>query len=997
MYNIDDNRPHVEVFINNNKIVGLLDSGANCTILGKGSLALIKELKLVKYSHTNFIKTADGTLHSANISVDIPITFNNKTIVMSVLAVPTLSKKLILGMDFWTSFKIKPIICNEINCDTDINQRKLNSYQSNVLKSTISKFKSFSGEGLLPRTHVLNHEIDTGLAKPVKQRYYPVSPYIQKEMYAELDRMIGLGVVEKSNSSWSNPIVGVRKSNGKLRLCLDSRVLNSVTKTLAFPLPYISRILGQLKGTKFLSKLDLSDAFWQIPLAEKDREKTAFTIPGRGLYQFVVMPFGLHGAPQTQSRLMDQVLGYDLEPRVFVYLDDIVIATDTYEDHIRCLEEVGKRLKDANLAINLAKSKFCQLKIQYLGYIIDENGINTDPDKVSAIVDYPRPRNVTETRRLMGMIGWYRKFIPNFSSISAPITDLLKKTTKTYKWTLEADNAFNLLKTALVTAPVLCTPDFDKPFVIQTDASAVGVGAMLTQGESNEKIIACMSQKLSSAQSKYTAMELECLAVLLAIEKFRPYIEGVKFTVITDNASLLWLKNLKDPSGRLARWALRLQQYEYTLIHRKGKFNVVADALSRSVELIDLEEDLFSGDEWYEGLMKRVLEFPKNYPAFRVENDLIFKCSKNHKGGEFKWKLVIPTHRRIPLIKNCHDTLISGHGGVNKTIQRIKTRFFWPGMNKTIKDYVRRCEVCQTCKHSTQTLRHEIGEPKQPQLPWEMLSIDFIGPLPRSKKGNTMLLVVLDVFSKYVLLHPMRSATAEGLVRYLEENVFMVYGVPNVIVSDNGPQLTANKYKAFLDEYKVKPWYTCYYLPQANPVERANQSIKTAIRMFIQDSRHVEWDKNLPQIGCALRSSVHSATHFTPYYANFGKEMVTSGGLHKLDDQLSSFDTKKPDRLFNLNKIRTEISENLLKAYETYAKRYNLRSRIITFTPGEIVLRANFNLSDAIKGYTSGLGAKYIKAKIKEKLGTSSYLLTDMSGKDIGKYSVKHLRKFISN
>lgn len=259
--------------------MGLLDSGANCTILGKGSLALIKELGLDKYNSTNFIRTADGTTHAANISVDIPLTFNTKTIVMSVLVVPSLSKELILGMDFWECFKIKPMTCDQIDLDIDINQRKLNPHQTILLNSAVSKFKSFSGEGLLPRTHVLSHEIDTGVAKPVKQRYYPVSPYIQKEMYAELDRMIGLGVVEKSNSSWSNPIVGVRKSSGKLRLCLDSRVLNSVTKTLAFPLPYISRILGQLKGTKFLSKLDLSDAFWQIPLAEKDREKTAFTIP----------------------------------------------------------------------------------------------------------------------------------------------------------------------------------------------------------------------------------------------------------------------------------------------------------------------------------------------------------------------------------------------------------------------------------------------------------------------------------------------------------------------------------------------------------------------------------------------------------------------------------------------------------------------------------------------------------------------------------------------
>lgn len=269
-------------------------------------------------------------------------------------------------------------------------------------------------------------------------------------MDKELERMLALGVIEKSCSSWSNPIFGVRKPNGNLRLCLDSRKLNQVTKTDAFPLPYISRILGRLRGTRYLSSIDLSDAFWQIPLASCDKEKTAFTVPGRGLFHFISLPFGLHGAAQSLCRLMDSVLGYDLEPFVFVYLDDIIIATDTFEEHVKLLKEVGLRLRRANLSISRDKSKFCMRKLNYLGYVINEHGININPDKVSAIVNYPSPTSVRDVRRFMGMITWYSRFIPTFATRASPITDLLKKTKKTFVWTDAAESAFNELKTALI-------------------------------------------------------------------------------------------------------------------------------------------------------------------------------------------------------------------------------------------------------------------------------------------------------------------------------------------------------------------------------------------------------------------------------------------------------------------------------------------------------------------------------------------------------------------
>lgn len=987
-----DNRPHAKISVKHIQIVGLLDSGANCSILGSDSFSLIKQLNLPTKPFDLVLKTADGTKHSSSCIVDLPITFLNKTAILPTLVVPTLTKKLILGMDFWTLFDIKPV-CGLIDMELlPEDHIDLTPLENVLLKEAIATFQSSVPNAPLSCTHLTEHHINTGDSPPIKQRYYPVSPYVQAEMDQELERMLALGVIEKSSSSWSNPLVGVRKPNGKLRLCLDSRKLNAVTKTDAFPLPYISRILGRLKGTKFLSSIDLSDAFWQIPLSVNDKDKTAFTVPGRGLFQFKRLPFGLHGAAQSLCRLMDAVLGYDLEPSVFVYLDDIVIATDTFDEHIRLVKEVARRLKSANLSISLAKSKFCLRQINYLGYIINQGGINVNPDKVSAIVNYPSPRNVRDVRRLLGMATWYSRFIPNFASVSAPITELLKKSRNKFVWTEDAESALNVLKTALVSAPVLATPDFSQPFMIYCDASDVGVGAVLVQGTgTNERAITYMSQKLSGAQTKYTTTEKECLSVILAIEKFRPYIEGVKFTVFTDHASLLWLTNLKDPTGRLARWALRLQQYDFILLHRKGKLNVVPDALSRSVEMVIAE---IVGDQWYEDLKNKIINDPGNMAGYQLVDDTVYKYVRDIGSEERSWKVVVPFALRDNILKKCHDDPTASHGGIKKTIFRIKSGYYWPSMTKEIKAYVKKCELCQTCKPVNFVMRNEMGQPKDPEQPWKMLSVDLVGPLPRSKTGNSFLLVVLDVFSKFVLLKPLKSATAKTVTQFIEEQVFLVFGVPKTLICDNGSQFIAKSFKSFLAEYDVRLWYTASYLPQANPVERVNKSIKSALRTYAH-TIHREWDKYTHHIGCALRTAIHGSINCTPYYANFGQEMVVHGKDHITGERLALINNKDPsDRLILLDKVRSEISANLKRAYDEYSNRYNLRSRKVEFQVGETVLKKNFILSDAAKGVSASLNAIFVKAIVVKKLGNSCYRLKSMAGKDIGVFSVKDLKKF---
>ena len=401
-------------------------------------------------------------------------------------------------------------------------------------------------------------------------------------------------------------MISVKKPNGNVRLCLDARKLNAVTEKDAYPQQQINRILVQLHGTRFLSAIDFSDAFLQVELDEQSRPKTAFSISGKGYFAYSRMPFGLCNSGATLCRLVDQVLGCDLEPHVFVYLDDIIVATDTFEKHLNILKIISERLTKANLSISLDKSRFCMQELNYLGYIIGQDGIRPNPEKTASIHSYPKPKNMKDVRRLLGMAGWYRRFIPNFSTITAPLTELIKKGKK-FEWSDRAENALEDVKKALVSEPVLANPDYEQPFTIQTDASDLGMGGVLVQGEGKgcEKVIAYMSSKFSSAQRKYTTTERECLAVITAIEKFRQYIEGTKFKVVTDHASLLWLKNLKDPSGRLCRWALRLQPYDFEFIHRRGTQMAVADALSRAIESIDIAQFPNAKDSWYSSMINK--------------------------------------------------------------------------------------------------------------------------------------------------------------------------------------------------------------------------------------------------------------------------------------------------------------------------------------------------------------------------------------------------------
>lgn len=792
-----DRRFYAKIQFLNFTELGLLDTGANISCIGS-SLATEDFTQMAGFHPSkSSVRTADGNFKRITGSINVDVNFRNQTKRLKFLIIPSITQRLILGIDFIQAFRlaadifesaiisdsnvgletkslatILAIDCSSGNNESE-NQYPLNPIERQQLQVIINLFPNFAKQKL-GRTALISHDIDVGSSKPIKQRHYPVSPAVEQLMYEEIDRMLALGVIEPSTSPWSSPMRLVVKP-GKVRLCLDARKLNNVTKKDAYPLPSIEGIFVRLPKANIISKLDLKDAYWQVGLSDEAKPLTAFTVPGRPLYQFVVMPFGLCNAPQTMCRLMDSLIPPDLRNSVFGYLDDLIIVSEDFPSHISVLVRIAEEFKKANLTLNIEKIYFCVTQVKYLGYIIGNGGIKTDPDKIEAITKWPVPKTIKQVRGFLGLAGWYRRFIDNFSSITFPISETLSSKRK-FQWTPEANEAFNVVKIRLTTAPVLANPDFSKKFFLHCDASDYGIGAVLVQLDENgqERPIAYMSRKLNTAQRNYSVTERECLAAVEAVKRFRCYLEMQDFEIVTDHASLLWLMKQPDLSGRLARWVLKLQTFKFNISHRKGKDHVVPDALSRvnsdeiaSIELNEPEIDLNSAcfdDTDYQALRSKIQANQNKYPDLKIIDKFVYIRTDFYRGGEEQenstWKLWIPNNLRQSVISRFHNPAIVAHGGMYKTLDIIRRHFYWPGMVVDVRNYIRDCEICKSTKHPNVNLKPEMGKEVITTRPFQRLFIDLIGPYPRSRNGNIGLLIVLDHLTKFHWVCPLRKLTS---------------------------------------------------------------------------------------------------------------------------------------------------------------------------------------------------------------------------------------------
>ena len=436
------------------------------------------------------------------------------------------------------------------------------------------------GPNDLGSTELVKHHIETGQAQPIRGPVYPVPLAKRKEIDSMIEQMLQQGIIEESSSPWRSPVVLIKKADNSWRFCVDYRALNAVTVKDAYMLPRTDLTLESLSGSAWYTTLDMTSGYWQVALDEESKPKTAFSA-GTELYQFVRMPFGLCGAPATFERLVENVLKGMTAEYVKVFLDDVLVHSGEFDRHLEHLDRVFTRIREAGFKLSPKKCKLFRRSTQFLGHIISEDGIATSPDKISAITQWPVPRNLKQLRGFLGFCGYYRRFIPQFSEIASPLHELTQKGRK-YHWSARCQEAFETLKEKLTESPVLGYPREAGEFVLDTDASGEGLGAVLHQvQEGKEVVISYFSRALSPSERRYCVTKRELLAVVAALKHFHHYLFGQSFVIRTDHGSLKWLMNFRNPEGMIARWIQRLQEYEFRIEYRPGRLHSNADALSR--------------------------------------------------------------------------------------------------------------------------------------------------------------------------------------------------------------------------------------------------------------------------------------------------------------------------------------------------------------------------------------------------------------------------------
>ncbi|UYV64930.1 K02A2.6-like [Cordylochernes scorpioides] len=672
------------------------------------------------------------------------------------------------------------------------------------------------------RTNVTQHRIDTGGATPVKQLPRRLPMTRRDEVDKLIEEMAEQDVIEPSSSPWASPVVLVKKKDGSTRFCVDYRRLNDLTKKDSYPLPRIDATLDTLSGSQWFSTLDLKSGYWQVSIHPEDREKTAFTT-GNGLWQFKVMPFGLCNAPATFERLMETVLqGIPLET-CLVYLDDIIVMGKSFEEHLINLERVLQKIRGARLKLNPRKCKLFKEKVRYLGHLISRQGIQTDPDRTETVRQWPVPRDVHQLRSFLGLCSYYRRFVPGFSNIARPL-HRLTESGRPFSWTVDCERAMDKLKQALSSPPMLAYPDQGEPFILDTDASNTGIGAVLSQTQDGvERVIAYFSKTLSKPERNYCVTRRELLAIVKSIEHFHHYLYGQKFLLRTDHAALRWLLNFKSPEGQLARWIQRLQEYDMEIQHRKGKSHGNADALSRrpcpvnckhcskaetqdehNIRQLSLAEEL-KLDEWSLEEMRKAqfedadlrpvmnwLNAGTNRPAWEdvascspitksywslwdsleFRGGVLYRKWESDDGQHFEWKMILPQSRVPSVLKELHNSPSGGHFGIAKTLGKVKERFYWAGCRASVEKWVRQCTESASRKGPKTRSRAKL-KTYNVGAPFERIAIDIMGPLPRSDMGNRYILVAMDYFTKWPEKFSLADQEAETVAETLISQFFI--------------------------------------------------------------------------------------------------------------------------------------------------------------------------------------------------------------------------------
>jgi hypothetical protein len=691
-------------------------------------------------------------------------------------------------------------------------------------------------------------------------------------------------------------------------------------------MPRIDDLFDQLKGASIFSKIDLRSGYHQLRIKEEDIPKTTFRTR-YGHYEFIVMPFGLTNAPAAFMNLMNSVFRKYLDRFVQVFLDDILIYSRNEKEHLEHLRLVLQCLREHKLYGKLTKCSFFEKEIQYLGHTISGKGIAVDYSKIETIMTWPTPRNVKEVRSFMGLAGYYRRFVERFSQISNPITHLQRKGVK-FEWTSECEKAFNELKHRLTTAPILKVPDMDKDFLVCTDASEEGLGAVLMQ---DEGVIAYASRKLKNHEINYATHDLELAAVVMALKLWRHYLMGRQFELRTDHKSLEYIFTQKDLNARQRRWSELFSDYDFKISYIKGKENKVADALSRRPRLhsisslkIDLRSRILNhlvGDPHYQQIkfaLQEEVPVATKWEEYTLENDGLLR---------YKGRIYVPEDDdlRNLIMKEAHQAPYAAHPGVQKMYADLKQLFFWTGMKKDITKFVARCLECQQVKAEH---RHPAGllQPHDiPETKWEVVSMDFVGGLPMTSQRHDCIMVVVDKLTKSAHFIPVKTTfEASAIAQIFLKEIIRLHGVPRKIISDRDARFTSRFWKSLLQSMGTQLNFSTAYHPETDgKTERVNQVLEDMLRMYVMDQQN-QWEKYLPLVEFAYNNSYHSSIQAAPFEILYGRPCRTPLSWDRLEDRVML----GPEMLQEMEEQMATIKHKRLKEARDRQKSYADAKRI---------------------------------------------------------------------
>lgn len=800
---------------------------------------------------------------------------------------------------------------------------------------------------------------------PVYQTPRRLSPLELDVVNRQIEEWLAHKIIVPSKSDYASPIVLAKKKNNSYRLCIDYRRLNKKIIKDRFPLPLIEDQIDRLKHATLFTSLDLKNGFMHVNVNEESQKYTSFVTP-QGQFEFCKMPFGLCTAPSVFQRFVNDVFQDIIqEGTALAYLDDLIIPAKTEEEALFKLYKVLQRAEEYGLQFNWAKCHFLKREINYLGYIVKEGEIEPSKEKVAAVEHFRIPTNIKSLQSYLGLTGYFRKFIKNYSIIAKPLTDLLKKGT-IYNFDETCEKAFVELKRSLCQSPVLKIYDPSVDTELHTDASGDGYGAVLLQRNPKDgqmHPVQYMSKKTTPAEKKYHSYYLEILAIVEAIKKFRVYLLGIRFKIVTDCSALTMTLQKKELPPRVARWALMLEEYDYVIEHRPGIRMKHADALSRNLVInVNILTDTAArlkktqDDDMKIKLLKKVLE-TESYEDYVLDNGIVWKVQNGMK------LLVVPKKMQNEIIRKYHQ---NGHFGVIKTEELITREFYIENIRDKIKTVIDNCVECILISHKKGRKEGYLNPINKGDKPLSTYHIDHLGPLSSTNKNYKYLLTIVDGFTKFTWIYPTKTTCTEEVLDKLKIQQ-QTFGSPQLIISDRNASFTSNAFKEYCESENIIHHTITTGQPRGNgQVERVHQIIINVLSKLTVDDP-TKWYRRISAVQRSINSTYQRSIQMTPF------ELLTGVKMRNQNDEIIKLIEEESVQNFNEEReeLRRKAKEGILKIQEENKKNYNRKRKTARqYNVGDLVAIKRTQFVQGYKLYPKYLGPyEIIQKKRNDRYG----------------------------